>query len=192
MSIVDGWGEPPGHWTALWLLGLFVVSIGLPFFALAANNPLLQAWFVRTGHPDGKDPYFLYASSNIGSFLALLSYPFLLEPNFSLRQQNLIWSGGYWLLIVLIAACGVLLLRSPARGDVAVCAAEPARRRRAGACSARWVFLAAVPSGLLIAVTAYISTDVAAAPLLMGDSAVALSVDLGAGVPVAAAAARIG
>ncbi len=60
---------------AFWLLGLFAVSIGLPFFALAANNPLLQAWFVRTGHPNGPDPYFLYASSNIGSFLALLSYP---------------------------------------------------------------------------------------------------------------------
>ena len=72
LSIVDGWGDPPGHWTALWLIGLFVVSIGLPFFALAANTPLLQAWFVRTGHPDGKDPYFLYAASNVGSFLALL------------------------------------------------------------------------------------------------------------------------
>ena len=74
---------------------MFAVSIGLPFFALAANNPLLQAWFVRTGHPAGPDPYFLYASSNIGSFLALLSYPVLLEPMFTLRTQNLIWTGGY-------------------------------------------------------------------------------------------------
>ena len=80
---------------AFWLLGLFAVSIGLPFFALAANNPLLQAWFVRTGHPNGPDPYFLYAASNIGSFLALLSYPVLLEPMFTLRTQNLIWTGGY-------------------------------------------------------------------------------------------------
>ncbi len=165
LSIVDGWGDPPGHWTALWLIGLFVVSIGLPFFALAANTPLLQAWFVRTGHPDGKDPYFLYAASNVGSFLALLSYPFLLEPNLSLRQHNLMWSGGYWLLFVLIAACGVLLLRSPARGDTAMSVAAPAPApswRTLG----RWAFLAAVPSGLLVAVTAYISTDVAAAPLL--------------------------
>src|SRR5471032_2736579 len=74
LSIASGWGEPPGSGYAFWLLGLFAVSIGLPFFALAANNPLLQAWFVRTGHPSGPDPYFLYASSNIGSFLALLSY----------------------------------------------------------------------------------------------------------------------
>src|SRR6266702_6519619 len=107
LSIASGWGEPPMSGYAFWLLGLFAVSIGLPFFALAANNPLLQAWFVRTGHPGGPDPYFLYASSNIGSFLALLSYPVLLEPIFTLRTQNLIWTGGYALLIVLIGACGV-------------------------------------------------------------------------------------
>src|SRR5690349_24209192 len=114
LSIRAGWGEPPTSGYAFWLLGLFAVSIGLPFFALAANNPLLQAWFVRTGHPNGPDPYFLYASSNIGSFLALLSYPVLLEPMFTLRTQNLIWTGGYGLLILLIACCGVLLLQSPA------------------------------------------------------------------------------
>ena len=103
LGIATAYGEPPASGYAFWLLGLFVVSIGLPFFALAANNPLLQAWFVRTGHPNGPDPYFLYASSNIGSFLALLSYPVLLEPMFTLRTQNLIWTGGYGLLIVLIA-----------------------------------------------------------------------------------------
>jgi hypothetical protein len=119
-----------------WLLGLFAVSIGLPFFALAANNPLLQAWFVRTGHPNGPDPYFLYASSNIGSFLALLSYPVLLEPMFTLRTQNLIWTGGYGVLIVLIAACGVLLLRSPVTAAVDMAGqAQPTRRRRPGACA---------------------------------------------------------
>ena len=166
LSIAGGWGEPPTSGYEFWLLGLFAVSIGLPFFALAANNPLLQAWFVRSGHPNGPDPYFLYASSNIGSFLALLSYPVLLEPMFTLRTQNLIWTVFYGLLIVLIAACGVLLLRSP------VMAAADRRAEDADAPAppwilrARWIFLAAVPSGLLIAVTAHISTDVAAAPLL--------------------------
>jgi hypothetical protein len=63
LSIATGWGEPPARGMELWLIGLFCVSIGLPFFALAANNPLLQAWFVRTGHPAGDDPYFLYAAS---------------------------------------------------------------------------------------------------------------------------------
>jgi hypothetical protein len=166
LSIAGTWGEPPTSGYAFWLLGLFAVSIGLPFFALAANNPLLQAWFVRTGHPAGPDPYFLYASSNIGSFLALLSYPVLLEPMFTLRTQNLMWTGGYGLLIVLIAGCGVLLLRSPGREAAdreteATSAPAPGWILRA-----RWIFLAAVPSGLLIAVTAHISTDVAAAPLL--------------------------
>jgi hypothetical protein len=170
LSIASGWGDPPTSGYAFWLLGLFAVSIGLPFFALAANNPLLQAWFVRTGHPNGPDPYFLYASSNIGSFLALLSYPVLLEPMFTLRAQNLIWTGGYGLLIVLIAACGVLLLRSPVHVAVDVLAADQDGSSPplapSWALRARWIFLAAVPSGLLIAVTAHISTDVAAAPLL--------------------------
>jgi hypothetical protein len=166
LSIANGWGEPPTSGYAFWLLGLFAVSIGLPFFALAANNPLLQAWFVRTGHPDGPDPYFLYASSNIGSFLALLSYPVLLEPMFTLRTQNLIWTGIYALLIVLIAACGVLLLRSPASAAVDTLAEDIDALAPPWTVRLRWIFLAAVPSGLLIAVTAHISTDVAAAPLL--------------------------
>ena len=166
LSIASGWGEPPASGYAFWLLGLFAVSIGLPFFALAANNPLLQAWFVRTGHPNGPDPYFLYASSNIGSFLALLSYPVLLEPMFTLRTQNLIWTGGYGLLIVLIASCGVLLLRSPATAAIDTLAEDFDAPPPSWALRARWIFLAAVPSGLLIAVTAHISTDIAAAPLL--------------------------
>ena len=165
LAITARWGEPPTGGYAIWLLGLFVASIGLPFFALAANNPLLQAWFVRSGHPGGADPYFLYASSNIGSFLALLSYPFVFEPIFTLRMQNLIWTGGYGLLIVLIASSGFLLWRSPATAPSAVAAASDAPSPPP-ATRARWIFLAAVPSGLLIAVTAHISTDVAAAPLL--------------------------
>ncbi len=166
LTIAAGFGDPPTSGYAIWLLGLFVASIGVPFFALAANNPLLQAWFVRTGHPDGADPYFLYASSNVGSFLALLSYPFLFEPIFTLRTQNLIWTGGYGLLIVLIAACGVLLWRSPAAMPAKEAAADNDAPAPSLSARARWVFLAAVPSGLLIAVTAHISTDVAAAPLL--------------------------
>ena len=165
LSISAGWAEPPASGYAFWLLGLFGVSIGLPFFALAANNPMLQAWFVRTGHPDGPDPYFLYASSNIGSFLALLSYPVLLEPMLTLRAQNVLWTVGYGLLILLIGACGVLLLRAPpmaiVSGESEATAPAPTWLQWG-----RWVFLAAVPSGLLIAVTAHISTDVAAAPLL--------------------------
>jgi hypothetical protein len=165
-AIAERWGNPPNTATApFWLLGLFAVSIGLPFFALAANNPLLQAWFARTSHKDAHDPYFLYAASNIGSFLALLTYPLVFEPVFTLRLQSSLWSGGFLALFVLIAACGALMLRTPAR----------ARSPQPNAATApkpgwltigRWIFISAVPSGLLVAVTAYISTDIAAAPLL--------------------------
>jgi len=165
LGIATAFGEPPQSGYAFWLLGLFAVSIGLPFFALSANNPLLQAWFVRTGHSAGRDPYFLYASSNIGSFLALLSYPVLVEPLLTLHSQNLVWSGGFAVLIVLIATCAVLLVRSPA-----MAAEQHAMDEDAVAPSwwlrGRWILLSAVPSGLLIAVTAHISADVAAAPLL--------------------------
>jgi hypothetical protein len=165
LAIATGWGRPPAEGATGWLLGLFAVSIGLPFFALSANGPLLQAWFARTGHRDAKDPYFLYAASNVGSFLALLSYPFLIEPFTRLGDQTWGWSAGFYLLIVLIAASGVLLLRSPnalpAPVDGTTTEAAPTWRD-----AATWMVLAAVPSALLIAVTAHISTDVAAAPLL--------------------------
>ena len=164
LSIASGWGDPPERHAAIWLIGLFAVSIGPPFLALSANNSLLQAWFVRTGHPDGKDPYFLYAASNAGSFLALLSYPILVEPNLALHTQTLIWTVGFGLLFVMIAGCGLLMLRSPVTIETASEAedAPPVAPGRFGI----WVFLAAVPSGLLVAVTAHISTDIAAAPLL--------------------------
>src|SRR5215204_514035 len=112
LAIASGWGRPPARGETLWLLGLFAVSIGLPFFALSANGPLLQAWFARTGHPSAKDPYFLYAASNVGSFLALISYPFAIEPFTRLGEQTRMWSVGFFTLIVLIAGCGVLLMRS--------------------------------------------------------------------------------
>jgi hypothetical protein len=166
LSIARGFGEPPSAGEAFWLIGLFAVSIGLPFFALSANNPLLQAWFVGTGHRDAANPYFLYAASNLGSFIALLSYPFLIEPTLPLQAQLSLWSAGFYLLVVLIAACGYTLFKAPrergAAKDAAPEAAAPPAWREVG----RWVFLSAVPSGLLVAVTAHISTDVAAAPLL--------------------------
>ena len=165
LSIAQGWGSPPASGTAFWLLGLFTISIGLPFFALAANNPLLQTWFVRTGHHDGKDPYFLYAFSNIGSFLALVSYPILLEPAFTLRVQTRLWSTGFLLLVALIAGCGYLLSRSP-HGTETADEVETAAPRPSWLTLGRWVFISAVPSGLLVAVTAYMSTDIASAPLL--------------------------
>jgi hypothetical protein len=166
LSIASWWGRPPADATAaLWLLGLFAVSIGLPFFALSANGPLLQAWFARTDHPSAADPYFLYAASNVGSFLALISYPFVVEPFTTLGIQRHAWAVLFVALIALIAWCGVLMLRTVRTAErVAEDAApSPAPTWKE---AARWVVLAAVPSALLISVTAHISTDIAAAPFM--------------------------
>jgi hypothetical protein len=165
LAIAAGWGRPPASGEAFYLIGLFTISIGLPFFALSANAPLLQAWFARTGHPSARDPYFLYAASNVGSFLALLSYPFLLEPLTRLGEQTRFWTFGFYALILLIALCGAVIWKATGR--------TPLSPARAGAADAPtwkdaliWIALAAVPSAFLIAVTAHISTDVAASPLL--------------------------
>src|SRR5258708_2383114 len=165
LAIRSGWGRPPEQGEAIWLIGLFTASIGLPFFALSANGPLLQAWFSRTAHPAANNPYFLYAASNIGSFLALISYPILVEPLVRLGGQTPAWSAGFVILIALIAACGALLWRgAPERAnDAATDTDAPAPSLRD---ALKFMALAAVPSGLLVAVTAHISTDVAAVPLL--------------------------
>jgi hypothetical protein len=164
LHLAGGWGQPPSRGEAFWLLGLFAASIGLPFFALAANGPLMQAWFVRTDHPSARDPYFLFAASNVGSFLALISYPTVVEPFLRLREQTWLWTVGFYVLILLIAACGVLLLRSanlsPAAATARSETAPPTWRDRLA-----FVGIAAVPSGLLLAVTLHISTDAAAVPL---------------------------
>jgi hypothetical protein len=165
LSIGNYLGAPPtGAAAPFWLLGLFTLSIGLPFFALAANNPLMQAWFARTRHPDAQDPYFLYAASNIGSFLALISYPVLFEPAFTLQAQSRVWSIGFLILIAAIGGCGVLMLRNQRRTVVRPKAAVGDKPD--WPMIGRWIFISAVPSGLLVAVTSYISTDIAAAPLL--------------------------
>lgn len=167
LGIANGWNQPPEEGLHFWVLGLFAVSIGLPFFALAGNAPLLQAWFARTGHKHANDPYFLYGSSNLGSLLALLSYPVLIEPAATLAQQSGLWSFGYKALAVFVGICGLGMLVSrvpkvqthkPA--NTAVMEHTPLRQ-----CLV-WMGLAFVPSGLLVAVTSHITTDVAAAPFL--------------------------
>jgi predicted membrane-bound spermidine synthase len=105
IGIPAGWADPPLGEPYAWQLGLFTVAVGLPFVAVAANAPLLQAWFARSGHPHARDPYFLYAASNLGSLIALLSYPFVLEPEFGLTALSRDWS---LLYVVLIAARIVL------------------------------------------------------------------------------------
>ena len=89
-----------------WLLGALLLVVGLPFFVIASTGPLLQKWFSHTGHASAKDPYFLYGVSNLGSLMALLSYPALVEPQLRLREQGRFWTGGYLALAVLVMFCG--------------------------------------------------------------------------------------
>jgi spermidine synthase len=163
LTIAEGWGMPTPGREELFLLGLFAVSIGFPFFALSANGPLLQAWFARSGHPDAQNPYFLYAASNIGSLLALFAYPFVAEPLSTLSFQVDIWRYGYYLLIVLIALCGAFVFTRNVKGELRAATTEGAPTMRT---MSYWVALAFVPSALMVAVTTHVTTDVAAAPFL--------------------------
>jgi hypothetical protein len=159
------------------LLLALLLSIGLPFFVLSTSASLLQKWFAGTGHPAADDPYFLYGASNLGSLLALLGYPVLIEPWLTLAQQRLLWQIGYGVLVVLTAGCAVFLwsssepgrapsVESPDRqGGVShhpsLTVGAPTASRRL-----RWIALAFVPSSLMLGATTYITTDIAPIPLL--------------------------
>ena len=163
IGIAHGFGAPPENGVLLWLFALIVASIGLPFVALAASAPLLQSWFAATDHPQARNPYVLYAASNLGSFAALLAYPFMVEPLLTLRDQTWVWSLGYAMLIVLVAATGLFAARGSQERKPVGTSAESAPTL---ADRLSWITLAAIPAGLVVAVTAYITTDVAAAPFL--------------------------
>jgi hypothetical protein len=171
-------GVPEGGSPAWWLLKTLLVTVGAPFFVLSASAPLLQRWFSRTRDASASDPYFLYAASNAGSLCALLGFPFLLEPGLTLGRQARAWAFLYGALAVLVAACAVAALRARAKGAAADAEGEPgtepldegwreedvprvAWRRRLW-----WVLLAFVPSSLVLGVTTYVTTDLAAVPLL--------------------------
>ena len=161
LGIASGFSVPPTDGVMLWLVGLFAISIGVPFVALSATAPLLQHWFVATGHLQAKNPYVLYAASNLGSFCALLAYPFVIEPFFTLKTQTMLWSIGFSLLALCIGAAACLAANGNPLIQSAAQDASPTWRRRAV-----WACLTAIPAGLCIAVTSFIAADLAAAPLL--------------------------
>ncbi len=158
---------PAGDPVAIWLLGVLAMSVGLPFFALSATAPLLQSWFAQTGHRDAANPYILYAVSNFGAILALLAYPILVEPALTLGQQSLAWAVGFVLLALLIAACAwFLLLRyQPLGVNQAAVEKIGLSEHVSWRLRLHWLSLAFVPSALLLAVTQYITTDIASAPM---------------------------
>ena len=149
------------------ILGLLAATVGLPYFVLSTTGPLIQAWFVRVN--PGRTPYRLYALSNLGSMLALLSYPVLIEPALTLKHQAVIWSAGFVVFALLCgwagwkSRSGAVLASSPAGTAAIEETAEPAPSWKL---RLLWIALAACPSMLLLALTGHMTMDVAPIPFL--------------------------
>lgn len=163
IHVSNAFGAPNSEHPALWLLGVLAASVGAPFAAASATAPLLQAWYARTGRADAHDPYYLYAASNLGSFVGLLAYPALIEPNLGAQAQSIAWTAGYAGVGAMIVFAGALALAANENTQPAAVRATPRPSWRA---RAYWMAAAAVPSALSLGVTLHISTDVASAPML--------------------------
>jgi hypothetical protein len=158
---------PNGAFPALWLFATLARTVGVPFVLVAASTPLLHAWLSQSVHADARDPYFLFAASNAGSLVALLAYPTIIEPALGLARQRHLWHLALWPLAALLAACAaVALRRSGAPGARAPSPSATASMPVTPSTRLRWLSLAAVPSSLLLSVTSYATTDLAALPLL--------------------------
>ncbi|HZT36889.1 MAG TPA: fused MFS/spermidine synthase [Bryobacteraceae bacterium] len=144
------------------ILALLTVMVGVPYFVLSTTSPLAQAWYAE--HNPGRPAYRLYALSNAGSFLALLTYPAAIEPVLHVRAQMWLWRAGYSAFAV---ACGILTVRAAWNGK-----AKSSDGLSAGAESPRlgdrllWAGLAFCPSALLVAVTTHMTQNIAPIPLL--------------------------
>ena len=167
LGIPDGTRPPTTGNPSFWQLGLMAMSVGGPFFILAASAPMLQRWFAATKHKDADNPYFLYGASNLGSMSALLAYPFIIEPVLTLDGQSLSWSYGYGVLAILFAISYFSVFKGAASAQKSAAKKDekldevitwPRRLR--------WILLAFIPSSMMLGVTTYITTDIASAPLL--------------------------
>ncbi|MCH5373396.1 MAG: ferrichrome ABC transporter permease, partial [Planctomycetes bacterium] len=152
--------KPDGSEDPTWrIVALLTVCIGLPYLLLSATGPLLQSWFCRL--PGGASPYRLYAVSNAGSVIALVSYPFVVDPALGAAAQTLLWSWLFAGFALVCGSCGWLAFRhakpdplQPAR------AATPAADRPGWNRYASWFALSMVPSVMLLAATNQICIDV--------------------------------
>jgi hypothetical protein len=160
-----GWKSAGVAHPSLTILALLSLTVGLPYFLLSSTSPLLQAWYART-HREGM-PYRLFALSNFASMLALLSYPFVVEPNLPARMQGLVWSAAY---VCFAALCGTTAWRSSTHAGAPQAASQEGAPAMDGnpAWTLRllWLGLAASASVLLLAVTNHLTQDVAAIPFL--------------------------
>jgi spermidine synthase len=155
--------KPAGGENPTWrILGLLATTIGLPYFLLSTTSPLLQAWYSRAN--SGAIPYRLFALSNFASFLALVSYPPLVEPNLANRSQAIAWSAGYGAFVLVCAAAAWFSREN----DHALAATVEADDEPAPGIQSLllWMGLAACPSILLLTVTTHLTQDVASIPFL--------------------------
>jgi SAM-dependent methyltransferase len=160
----DRWKPEGGGDPTFQILALLAATIGLPYMILSATSPLLQAWYVRTH--EGVIPYRLFALSNFGSMLALLSYPFFVEPNIALRNQAYIWSGGFAVFALVCAYAAWKSSQAAERSVEARAASGEDVRPPSLATMLYWIGLAACASALLLATTSHLTQNVAPIPLL--------------------------
>lgn len=238
IAVSENYAPPSEAYPIPYVLALLLLTVGLPFFVVSTSAPLLQKWFANTGHPAAGDPYFLYAASNLGSMVALIGYPALVEPYLRLQSQGWLWTAGYAVLLAATAICAWLVYKtapatllaeapatetSPTNGSAPSSEAanesdqplphedtgavrskkRKAKRKQFADATAKtsrnavtikdrtaatsrtdgfveedrldevtpgrrlyWVALAFVPSSLMLGVTTYLTTDIAAIPLL--------------------------
>ncbi len=180
-AIPAAWAPSTSQSPALAVLSLLTVIAAAPICVMATTGPLLQKWFSMSNHRHAKDPYFLYAASNLGSFTGLLVYPLLLEPSLTLKQQATFWAYGYGVYAVVAALCGVVVLlkksnqahESTDESDAASASSTTSTAASTSEDQAspwiqrlKWLGLSAAPAALMISVTQHIATDVASAPML--------------------------
>ncbi len=158
--------QPVGVESPSWdIMAMLMANVALPFLVLASTGPLLQAWFVRR-HPRSS-PYPLYALSNAGSLLALIGYPFLLEPRLSLSDTGTLWSAGFACFGAAVLVCAALAWRARTGAkDVVNAEASGGRDRLAPSRVALWFLLAGCAVVVLMGVTNHLCMDVASAPFL--------------------------
>lgn len=161
----SAWKPAPDAPPVWEILKVLAVSVGLPYFLLASNSSLMQAWFYRL-FPE-RTAYRLYAISNLGSLLGLVSYPFLVEPSLTLTQQGWIWSALYGVYAGLAAWGAIRSLRSqPATGSNLAAEEETTSAPLEAGRAVLWVLLSAVASILLLAVTSHLTQEIAVIPFL--------------------------
>ena len=152
----------------LWLMHTLVTSTGIPIFIISSTAPLLQKWFSNTHHPSAQDPYFLYVASNLGSLFALVSYPTLIEPFFDLQQQTKLISAGLIVLVIGLLTCATLFHTHYSQPIAERISEDESTENVSITWQQRlyWLLLSFIPSSLLLSVTTFITTDIAAVPFL--------------------------